>query len=69
VTSLLSALLGRAMMLLAEGLPVSLVPEELLSFRYLVLLAAIDGLFQSVRLDVVNYSCFHCSSLTMTHDA
>lgn len=56
-------------MLLAEGLPVSLVPEELLSFRYLVLLAAIDGLFQSVRLDVVNYSCFHCSSLTMTHDA
>ncbi len=56
-------------MLFAEGLPVGLIPEELLSFCYLVLLAAVDGFFQPVWLDVVNDSSSHCSALPVAHDA
>ncbi len=56
-------------MLLAEGLPVGLIPEELLSLCYLVLLAAVDSLFQPVRLDVINDSCCHCSALPVAHGA
>lgn len=56
-------------MLLAEGLPVGLVPEELLSLRDLVLLAAVDGFFQSVWLDVINDGSGHCSALPVAHDA
>ena len=69
VTAFLFALLGRVVVLLTKGLPVGLVPEELLSLCYLVLFATVDGFFQPVRLDVVNYRCGHCSTLSMAHYA
>lgn len=56
-------------MLFAEGLPVGLIPEELLSFCYLVLLAAVDSFFQPMWLDVVNDRSRHCSALPVAHDA
>jgi hypothetical protein len=57
------------MMLFAEGLPVGFVPEELLSFHYLILFATVDGFFQPVWLDVVNDSSLNCSALPVAHRA
>ncbi len=56
-------------MLLAKGLPVGLIPEELLSLRYLILYAAVDCFLQPVWLDVVNDSSSHCSTLPVAHGA
>ncbi len=69
VTAFLFALLGRVVVLLTKGLPVGLVPEELLSLCYLVLFATVDGFFQPVWLDMVNDSSGHCSALPVAHDA
>jgi hypothetical protein len=67
MTALLFALLGGVVVLFTEGLPVGLVPEELLSFSYLILLTTIYGFFQPVRLDMVNDRSRHSSALPVAH--
>jgi hypothetical protein len=69
VTTLLFTLLCRVVMLLAKGLPVGIVPEELLSLCYLFLFASVNRFLQPMRLDVVNNSSRHCSALPVAHRA
>lgn len=69
VTPLLFTLLGRIVVLLTKGLPVGLVPEQLLSLCYLILFATVNGLFQPVWFDVVNDSSRDCSALSVAHHA
>lgn len=56
-------------MLLAERLPVRLVPEELLCFRYLLRVAAVERLFKFVRFNVVNDCSWNGPALPVAHNA
>lgn len=67
VTPLLFTLLGRIVVLLTKGLPVGLVPEELLSLCDFILFATVDGFFKPVRFDVVNNSSRDSSALSVAH--
>ena len=56
------------MMLLAQALPVTAAPEELLGFAYRCRIARSESFFQFVRNDVVyNRCCCHPSLLPAHH--
>lgn len=69
VTTLLFTQLGRIVVLLTQGLPVGLVPEQLLSLCYLILFSTVHGLFKPVRFYVVNDSSRDRSTLSVAHHA
>ena len=54
-------------MLLAQSLPVTAAPEELLGFAYGSRITRTERLFQFVRDDMVNYRCCCHPSLLLTH--
>ena len=68
VTAFLFTLLGGVVVLFTQRLPVSLIPEELPSLRYLFLIATLQCFLQLMWTYVVNHHCRDCPALATTHD-